>query len=145
MASRTLRTTRPYSVPLAEIGLLTRDYEQRLELAKLKVVAGALGLPLGELTQRDRNYQLQKGRLRARAFSRADFLQGTALLEQDKASEGTAYLVRAIGSDPENDSAVARLFSALVYRSFAIPVGSPIMHAEGLNSARFSPAAGAPA
>ncbi len=45
-----------------------REYEQRLELAALKVVAGALGVPLGVLTQRDKAMQLRKARQRARTL-----------------------------------------------------------------------------
>lgn len=47
-----------------------RDYETRLALAKLKVIAGALGVPLGELTQRDKAYQLEKEQQRARILRR---------------------------------------------------------------------------
>jgi len=47
-----------------------RDYDERLELAKLKVIAGALGVPLGILTARDKAMQLQKARQRARALRR---------------------------------------------------------------------------
>lgn len=47
-----------------------RSYEQRLELAKLKVVAGALGVPLGVLTQRDKALQLERARARARGLRR---------------------------------------------------------------------------
>lgn len=46
-----------------------REYAERLELAKLKVIAGALGLPLGELTQRDKARQLRKARQRARILT----------------------------------------------------------------------------
>jgi WD40 repeat protein len=47
-----------------------REYERRLELAKLKVVAGALGVPLGVLTKRDKAMQLEKARQRARTLRR---------------------------------------------------------------------------
>jgi WD40 repeat protein len=49
-----------------EVRQLVDDYEQRLDLAKLKIIAGALGVPLGELTQREKSYQLKKARLRSR-------------------------------------------------------------------------------
>jgi hypothetical protein len=54
------------------------EYEKRLELAKLKVVAGALGLPLGTLTQRDKVMQLAKAREKARVLRR--WLAVTVLL-----------------------------------------------------------------
>ena len=41
-------------------------YQQRCELMKLKIVAGVLGIPLGTLTQRDKAYQLELSRKRAR-------------------------------------------------------------------------------
>ena len=53
-----------------EISELVRTYEQQLELAKLKVVAGAVGVPLGVLTKRDQAMQLQKARKRARTLKR---------------------------------------------------------------------------
>ena len=51
-----------------EITQKVQAYEQQLELAKLKVVAGSLGVPLGELSQRDKAMQLQKARQRARTL-----------------------------------------------------------------------------
>lgn len=42
------------------------EYRNRLELAKLKVISGALGVPLGELTQRDKARQLVRAKRRAR-------------------------------------------------------------------------------
>jgi hypothetical protein len=45
-------------------------YEERLDLTKLKIVAGALGVPLGVLTQRDKAMQLERARKRARALRR---------------------------------------------------------------------------
>lgn len=46
-----------------------REYGERLELAKLKVIAGALGVPLGELTRRDKVRQLQRAKRRARILT----------------------------------------------------------------------------
>ncbi len=46
------------------------EYERRLDLARLKVVAGALAVPLGTLTQRDKAMQLAKVRQRARVLRR---------------------------------------------------------------------------
>lgn len=48
---------------------LLREYATRLELAKLKVIAGALSMPLGDLTQRDKAYQLAKAKRRARILT----------------------------------------------------------------------------
>ena len=55
-----------------------REYDERLELAKLKVIAGALGVPLGILTARDKAMQLQKAKQRARALRR--WLAAVAML-----------------------------------------------------------------
>ena len=49
----------------SEINRQVREYSERLELAKLKIVAGALGVPLGTLTVRQQAYQLLKARRRA--------------------------------------------------------------------------------
>ncbi|MEO5917567.1 MAG: toll/interleukin-1 receptor domain-containing protein [Luteolibacter sp.] len=46
-----------------------REYAERLELAKLKVIAGAIGMPLGELTQRDKVRQLRRAKQRARLLA----------------------------------------------------------------------------
>ena len=62
----------------SEVDEKVREYEQRLELAKLKVIAGALGVPLGILTARDKAMQLQKAKQRARSLRR--WLAAVALL-----------------------------------------------------------------
>jgi WD40 repeat protein len=53
-----------------EVAQRIREYDERLELAKLKVIAGALGVPLGILTARDKAMQLAKAKQRARALRR---------------------------------------------------------------------------
>ncbi len=63
-----------------EIARKVHEYEQRLELAKLKVVAGSLGVPLGELTRRDKAMQLDKARKRARTLRRWLFAVGILTL-----------------------------------------------------------------
>lgn len=52
------------------------EYNERLELAKLKVIAGALGLPLGELTQRDKAFQLAKAKRRQKLIATAAVVFG---------------------------------------------------------------------
>jgi WD40 repeat protein len=61
-----------------EVAQKVREYDERLELAKLKVIAGALGVPLGILTARDKAMQLQKAKQRARALRR--WLAAVAIL-----------------------------------------------------------------
>ena len=46
------------------------DYTDRLELAKLKLISGVLKLPLGVLQKRDKAYQLELARKRARTLRR---------------------------------------------------------------------------
>lgn len=50
----------------AQIEQRVSTYQQRCELMKLKIVAGVLGIPLGTLTQRDKAYQLELSRKRAK-------------------------------------------------------------------------------
>jgi hypothetical protein len=57
-------------IATAEIERLVGDYRRSMELAKLKIIAGVLGIPLGTLTQRDKVYQLEKERRRAKIFRR---------------------------------------------------------------------------
>jgi hypothetical protein len=57
-------------IDAARVDLLVADYARRCELAKLKILAGVLGIPLGQLTRRDKTYQLEKARRRARVFLR---------------------------------------------------------------------------
>ena len=53
-------------------------YQQQQNLMLLKIIAGILGVPLGELTQRDKEYQLEQERLRAQKLKR--WLSGVAIL-----------------------------------------------------------------
>ncbi|WP_412971450.1 toll/interleukin-1 receptor domain-containing protein [Glaciecola sp. MF2-115] len=53
-------------------------YQQQLHLMLLKIIAGILGVPLGELTQRDKEYQLEQERLKAKKLQQ--WLGAVALL-----------------------------------------------------------------
>ncbi len=57
-----------------------KDYQERLELAKLKVISGAIGVPLGVLTERDKVMQLARARRRARIFYLVAIAMGTLAL-----------------------------------------------------------------
>jgi formylglycine-generating enzyme required for sulfatase activity/WD40 repeat protein len=67
-------TTAAYEESQERMGLITkqelidavRTYGEQLELAKLKILAGAIGVPLGELTRRDKARQLQRAKKRAK-------------------------------------------------------------------------------
>ena len=54
----------------ATVGTRVEQYSKTLELMKLKIIAGLLGVPLGVLTERDKAYRLLKERQRARALRR---------------------------------------------------------------------------
>lgn len=56
------------NVPKSKIDELVNVYQKQCELARLKIIAGILGVPLGTLTKRDKAYQLEKERKRAKIF-----------------------------------------------------------------------------
>ncbi len=49
-----------------EVRTRIKAYEARLQLMKLKIIAGILGVPLEKLRDRDKTYQLERARHRAR-------------------------------------------------------------------------------
>lgn len=57
---------------------LVANYREQQKLMLLKIVAGILGVPLGELTQRDKAYQLELERKKAKRL--AQWLSGALLL-----------------------------------------------------------------
>ncbi len=64
----------------ADAERLAQRYEEQLNNAKLKIIAGILGVRLEQLTQRDKIYQLSKARAAARRFRRiAASMGGLAL------------------------------------------------------------------
>ncbi|MGL0815317.1 TIR domain-containing protein [Vibrio vulnificus] len=50
----------------SEIKTIVASYQQQLQLMLLKIIAGVLGVPLGELTKRDQAYQLEQQRKRTK-------------------------------------------------------------------------------
>lgn len=74
------------ALPRRQIAHLTREYERRLEQAKLKVIAGALGVDLGELTKRNQSFELAKARRRARVLTA--WLTAVAILAVAAAAAG---------------------------------------------------------
>lgn len=73
--SQQLKTLRYDSV---EITKCVSNYRQQQQLMLLKIVAGILGVPLGELTQRDKAYQLKLERKKTKRL--IQWLSGLALL-----------------------------------------------------------------
>jgi len=63
-----------------ELELEIQRYEKQSTLALLKIIAGILGIPLGTLTQRDKAYQLEKARKRARVFRRVAGVMAVLLI-----------------------------------------------------------------
>lgn len=54
----------------SQVQTMTNAYRDRLELAKLKIIAGILGVSLADLTKRDKAYQLQKAQKRQKVIKR---------------------------------------------------------------------------
>jgi WD40 repeat protein/serine/threonine protein kinase len=57
---------------------------------------------------------------------RASLALAERFLAEDRTAEGLAHLVRAARSDTTNSGVGPRLIAALVYRSFAEPIGTPL-------------------
>ncbi|MEC5127985.1 toll/interleukin-1 receptor domain-containing protein [Verrucomicrobiales bacterium BCK34] len=53
-----------------------KKYLERCELAKLKIIAGILGVPLGVLVERDKTYQLEQAKRKARIFTAVSAAMG---------------------------------------------------------------------
>ncbi len=81
-----------------DIKLKVESYQQQQHLMLLKIIAGILGVPLGELTQRDKEYQLELERQRAKKLRRwlsvvvvlatlAIIAGGLAYIQQQKAKK----------------------------------------------------------
>ncbi len=64
------------NVSRSDIERRVQAYKDRLDLARLKVIAGVLDVPLGDLTQRDQAYQLAKARQRTKIIKRIAIVIG---------------------------------------------------------------------
>lgn len=67
-------------LPIEELERSVAEYARHCELAKLKIVAGILGLPLRSLTERDKAYQLELERKRTRRLVRVAAVIGALLI-----------------------------------------------------------------
>ena len=101
-----------------QIAHLTRDYEKRLELAKLKVIAGALGVDLGELTKRNQSFELAKARKRARVL-RA-WLAAVGILAIVAAAAGVIALQNQRKAEHQTKVALRELYVNIVRRAAAV-------------------------
>jgi len=88
-----------------EIERLTSAYEEQLQLAAMKIIAGAIGLPLGEVTQRDKRHAEEKLKCARQEWSRTEFLFARQLLDLKDYPKAYARLAKAIERDPENRAA----------------------------------------
>jgi WD40 repeat protein len=144
-----------------------RDYESQLERAKLKIIAGALGLSLGSVTKRDLAYRTQRAEQEAAtqreiaereraladeakaANTKAQALLAEAarsdrLLAEDKLREGDsptamATLARACLYDPQSSLAAEKAIVALNDWLLAPPITIYSGHRPHVTDARFSP------
>jgi len=70
---------------------LSDSYEEQLNNAKLKIIAGILGVQLEQLTQRDKIFQLNKARAASKRFMRIAAIM-TVLSIAALAATGAAYI-----------------------------------------------------
>ena len=108
-------------MPAAEIAQRESSYRLRRELMKLKVIAGVLGIGLGELTERDKAYQQEQAKLRARATRLKATAIGAAALvalaagayawhqyEEAKSARAEAIRQSALAETARKNAEVAR-------------------------------------
>jgi WD40 repeat protein len=113
-----------------------RDAEEARDAAKLSetkaVEAAAFAKKQQEIAEIER----------ARAFrllSIGDFNEATQLIESGSQATALAYLSRALGNDPKNTSAQARLLSLLEENNWALPRSAPLAHNAPVTAVAFSP------
>jgi serine/threonine protein kinase/WD40 repeat protein len=75
--------------------------------------------------------------IEARRASRTAQAMAEQLFATGRSAEALAQLVRAGRSDPTNDTIGPRLLSALVFRSFAEPIGRPIQESSRVHHAEY--------
>ncbi len=63
-----LKSTTDFTSKIIQVKL--DSYQKQQQLMLLKIIAGILGVPLGELTQRDKAYQLEKAQQKAKVLKR---------------------------------------------------------------------------
>ncbi|MET0071967.1 MAG: TIR domain-containing protein [Candidatus Thiodiazotropha sp.] len=104
-----------------EVERLSDDYEQKCQLAKLKIIAGVLGVGLDDLRHRDKAYRLAKEKKRTRVLRRwlvvvvslgfaaltLAFVANTLRVESERARSDAEELVAFLQDDAQ--SALKRL------------------------------------
>ena len=133
--------------------------------AKLKLLAGVIGVAYDELKQRDKQRKIrrrvqvaaasvlvcglmagifgwkeaQRRKEKRASASRSDLAMALKALDQGNANQALAGLARSLRLDPDNAVARFRLVSLLSQRNWALPAGAPMMHAKAVTDAQFSP------
>jgi len=100
-----------------EIERRVTDYKARLELGKLKIIAGVLGIALGTLTKRDKAYQLEKERRRARIFRRVAAVMG--VLTVAAVAGGVFAVAKKQEAETQRQSAVSARDAESAQRALA--------------------------
>ncbi|HHJ36241.1 MAG TPA: toll/interleukin-1 receptor domain-containing protein, partial [Gammaproteobacteria bacterium] len=105
----------------ADAERLAQRYEEQLNNAKLKIIAGILGVRLEQLTQRDKFYQLGKARAAARRFRRIAVSMGGLALAATIAG-GLAYQQwqRAAEERDRADSLLAQVRKNLDFINYGL-------------------------
>ncbi|WP_417531597.1 TIR domain-containing protein [Marinobacter lipolyticus] len=100
-------------------------YEKQLHLMLLKIIAGILGVPLSDLTKRDKEYQLARERERAKKLRR--WLAAVAMLAVVAIGAGIFAYFKQQEAEVQRQVAVERLMEQMIARAETLTV-----EAEGL-------------
>lgn len=100
----------------SEILSLISAFESQQHLMLLKIISGILGVPLGELTQRDKAYQLEQAQLKARKLRRWLFaITGLALL-----AIAAGFLAYSKQQEAEQQTRVAQVSESKIIAQSAV-------------------------
>ena len=142
-----------------------RDDRDGRNAAKLKILAGMLGLNFDDLRRRDHQRRLRQARalgafaltlliifaaltiwaLRSERKTQhllvaSDSEQAENHFQDNNAPGALAFLARAAARDPDRKSTAAtRLWFALTQRSWPVPISEPMYHTAAVTTAHFAP------
>jgi dipeptidyl aminopeptidase/acylaminoacyl peptidase len=133
------------------------------ENAKLKLLAGLLGVNYDDLKRREQErrirrlrivlavalglvsafaalsvYAWQQKRSAEQTLSRSDFLQALRSIDEGNDYDALAQLTRSLSFDRDNQAAACRLITLLTYHEHTIPL-QRLKHDDSVKSAQFSP------
>ncbi len=125
-----------------ELESLVQQYKNRLELAKLKIIAGILQVPLGELTKRDQAYQMEKMRQKNRMIKRIAAVIGflaiaaalAGIFAWKQRNQAQAMLARSLYLSGQGQMERGQIADAAAYMAAATRLGgkSAAMFAQSL-------------